>query len=124
MAEPVPVAEQRNAPQEADEETKAIRQIESALMHTASARVASRVYDGLLKAIPELNAAMLTANKVFGLTRPPPRPEDQKPLFALDLGTWLGEMLPLLKAKHFEEARQRADELAVKVEKRHDPYAG
>jgi hypothetical protein len=124
LAERIPVAVERSAPEEPDAEITAIHQIDTALMHTAKARVASKVYDGLLNAIPELNAAMLTAHKVFGLTRPPPRPENQKPLFALDLGTWLGEMLPLLKAKHFEEAKRRADELARELEKAHNPYRG
>jgi hypothetical protein len=33
-------------------------------------------------------------------------------------------MLPLLKAKHFEEAKRRADELARELEKAHNPYRG
>jgi hypothetical protein len=124
LAEPAPMIELGNSPKGVDAETSAVRQIESALMNTANARVASRVYGGLLKAIPELNAAMLTAHKVFGVSRPPARPENQKPLFALDLGNWLGEMLPLLKAKHLEEARRRADELVREFEKAHNPYGG
>lgn len=101
-------------PPASDARKDAILQMQAALKNTAAALVASRVYDGLLAATPELKSAMLTGSKVFGLTPPPQR---ETPSFALDLGLWVREMLPLVRAGHIEEARARAVEIAEQLKR-------
>lgn len=65
------------------------------------------------RAMPEMKAAMLSANKEFGIPIPP---QGESVVMSLQMqGLMIDKILPLLRAGHIEEAQQEAEALIGKI---------
>lgn len=63
--------------------------------------------------MPEMKAAMLSANKEFGIPIPP---QGESVVMSLQMqGLMIDKILPLLRAGHIEEAQQEAEALIGKI---------
>lgn len=110
-----PVAAQPAVPKESAED-RALTSIFEVLQRAKHA-MAQQGYAKWPAVIPAMSAALLTANKVFGIPLPPPRPNDMDVLALADGRRILEQVYPLLLEGHLEEARARGAEIVEQMRK-------